>query len=40
MARLRASLEGKEGKRGAATKTRAVAKKPAKTSKRKSRHAA
>jgi DNA end-binding protein Ku len=39
MARLRASLEGKEGKKGAA-KPRAATKKTAKTSKRKSRHAA
>jgi DNA end-binding protein Ku len=40
MARLRASLEGKEGKKGSAAKTRTIAKKAAKTSKRKSRHAA
>jgi DNA end-binding protein Ku len=39
MARLRASLEGKEGKKGAA-KPRAATKKTAKTSKRKPRHAA
>jgi DNA end-binding protein Ku len=39
MARLRASLEGKEGKKGSAAKPRTVAKKAAKTSKRK-RHAA
>jgi DNA end-binding protein Ku len=41
MARLRASLEGKEGKKGAAaTKPRAAAKKAEKASKRKPRHAA
>jgi DNA end-binding protein Ku len=39
MARLRASLEGKEGKKGTAT-PRAATKKTAKTSKRKPRHAA
>jgi non-homologous end joining protein Ku len=39
MARLRASLEGKQGKKGAAT-PRAATKKTAKTSKRKPRHAA